>query len=73
MKPGKKGAWETGKYRNVFLEAGYSQEDIDAKLSKAYYDVFEGPDRVYFIINDSMAYLSDVKNHDIRSEGLSYA
>lgn len=72
MKPWKKGAWETGKYRNVFLEAGYSQEDIDAKLSKAYYDVFEGPDRVYFNINDSMAYLSDVKNHDIRSEGLSY-
>jgi len=48
MKPWEKGAYETGKYRNVFLEAGYKQADIDAKLAKAYYDVFEGPKRVYF-------------------------
>ena len=43
MKPWKKGAWITGKYRNVFREAGYKQADIDAKLAKAYSDVFEGP------------------------------
>jgi oligosaccharide reducing-end xylanase len=72
MKPWKKGAWETGKYRNVFKEAGYSQAAIDAKLAKAYYDVFEGPDRVYFEVDDSMAYVSDLKNHDARTEGLSY-
>jgi oligosaccharide reducing-end xylanase len=72
MKPWKKGAWETGKYRNVFLDAGYSQADIDAKLAKAYYDVFEGPDKVYFEVGDSMGYVSDVKNHDARTEGLSY-
>ncbi len=72
MKPWKKGAWVTGKYRNVFLEAGYSQADIDAKLAKAYYDVFEGPNRVYFEVGDLMAYVSDVKNHDARTEGLSY-
>jgi oligosaccharide reducing-end xylanase len=62
MKPWKKGAWETGKYRNVFLEAGYSQAAINAKLAKAYYDVFEGPGRVYFDVSDSMAYVSDLKN-----------
>ncbi len=72
MKPWEKGAWETGKYRNVFLEAGYSQDAIDAKLAKAYHDVFEGPDRVYFEVGDSMAYVSDLKNHDARTEGLSY-
>ena len=72
MKPWKQGAWETGKYRNVFLEAGYSQEDIDAKLAKAYYDLFEGPDKVYFEVGDDMAYVSDVKNKDARTEGLSY-
>jgi len=72
MKPWKKGAQVTGKYRNVFLEAGYSQADIDAKLTKAYYDVFEGPNRVYFEVGDSMAYISDLKNHDARTEGLSY-
>jgi oligosaccharide reducing-end xylanase len=72
MKPWDKGAWETGLYRNVFLEAGYNQEDIDAKLAKAYHDVFEGPNRVYFEVGDSMAYISDLKNHDARTEGLSY-
>jgi oligosaccharide reducing-end xylanase len=72
MKPWEKGAWETGKYRNVFLEAGYSQAAIDAKLAKAYHDIFEGPDRVYFEVDDSMAYVSDLKNHDARTEGLSY-
>ena len=72
MKPWKEGAWITGKYRNVFLEAGYNQADIDAKLAKAYSDVFEGPRKVYFEVGDSMAYVSDVKNHDVRTEGLSY-
>ena len=72
MKPWKKGASETGKYRNVFLDAGYNQADIDAKLAKAYHDVFEGPDRVYFEVGDSMGYVSDLKNHDCRTEGLSY-
>jgi oligosaccharide reducing-end xylanase len=72
MTPWEKGAWETGKYRNVFLEAGYSQADIDAKLAKAYLDIFEGPERVYFEVGDTMAYVSDLKNHDARTEGLSY-
>ena len=72
MEPWEKGAWETGEYRNLFLEAGYKQKEIDVKLAKAYYDVFEGPDRVYFEVGDLMAYVSDLKNHDARTEGLSY-
>ena len=72
MKPWTKDAHETGKYRNVFLDAGYKQADIDAKLAKAYHDLFEGTDRVYFEVGDSMAYVSDLKNHDCRTEGLSY-
>jgi len=72
MKPWKQGASKTAKYRNVFREAGYKQADIDAKLAKAYQDVFEGPNKVYFEVGDTMAYVSDVKNHDARTEGLSY-
>jgi len=72
MAPWEKGAHESGKYRNVFLEAGYKQVDIDAKLAKAYYDTFEGPSKVYFEVGDTMAYVSDLKNHDARTEGLSY-
>ncbi|TDD99491.1 glycosyl hydrolase family 8 [Flavobacterium cellulosilyticum] len=59
-------------YRNLFKEAGYSQVEIDKKLAKAYYDVFEGPDHVYFEEGDSLGYVSDVKNNDARTEGMSY-
>lgn len=68
----KQGSDVASKYQNLFLEAGYSQKEIDAKVAKAYYDVFEGPSRVYFTVGDTMAYVSDVKNHDARTEGLSY-
>ncbi|SEO37609.1 oligosaccharide reducing-end xylanase [Mucilaginibacter gossypiicola] len=67
-----KGAFASGVYPNLFKEAGYSKSDINAKVAKAYYDVFEGPNKVYFEVGDSMAYVSDVKNHDARTEGLSY-
>ncbi|MEN9445157.1 MAG: hypothetical protein RIS47_2048, partial [Bacteroidota bacterium] len=72
MKPSQTGAWETGEYRNLFREAGYSQADIDKKLAKAYADLFEGPHKIYFEVGDSMAYVSDIKNFDARTEGLSY-
>src|SRR5690349_18399615 len=67
-----KGAFYTDVYPNLFKEAGYSQADIDAKVAKAYHDIFEGPNKVYFEVGDSMGYVSDVKNHDARTEGLSY-
>ncbi|WP_295801900.1 glycosyl hydrolase family 8 [Mucilaginibacter sp.] len=69
--PGR-GAVASGAYPNLFNEAGYSKADIDSKVAKAYYDVFEGPNKVYFEVGDTMAYVSDVKNHDARTEGLSY-
>ena len=62
----------SGVYPALFHEAGYSKADIDSKVGKAYHDVFEGPNKVYFEVGDSMAYVSDVKNHDARTEGLSY-
>lgn len=64
--------YHTGAYRNLFLEAGYTQAEIDRKVEKAYYDLFEGPNRIYFEVGDSMAYVSDLKNHDVRTEGVSY-
>ncbi len=63
---------EKPQYRNLFAEAGYSQSEIDKKLAKAYYDVFEGPNKVYFEEGDSLGYVSDVKNKDARTEGMSY-
>jgi len=66
------GAVASGIYSNFLNAAGYSKADIDTKLAKAYHDVFEGPNKVYFEVGVSMAYVSDVKNHDARTEGLSY-
>ena len=68
----KNGNFHTGAYRNLFLEAGYSQSEIDKKLEKAYTDLFEGPNKIYFEVGDSMGYVSDVKNKDARTEGMSY-
>jgi len=65
-------ALKPGTYRNLFREAGYKQAEIDRKIETAYHDIFEGPQRVYFEVGDSMGYVSDVKNHDARTEGLSY-
>lgn len=67
-----KAAIYTGVYKNVFLEAGYSQAAVDAKVEQTYHDLFEGPHRVYFEADDSTGYVSDIKNHDARTEGLSY-
>ncbi|WP_278021765.1 glycosyl hydrolase family 8 [Flavobacterium ginsengisoli] len=63
---------ERPQYRNLFKEAGYSQDEIDKKLAKAYFDIFEGPNKVYFEEGDSLGYVSDVKNKDARTEGMSY-
>ncbi|QDA60681.1 glycosyl hydrolase family 8 [Hymenobacter jejuensis] len=67
-----KGAFYTGKYPNLLRKAGYSQTAIDQKISQTYQALFEGPNRIYFEVGDSMAYVSDLKNHDARTEGLSY-
>ena len=67
-----KAAFYSGVYPNYFKEAGYSQPAIDQKVAQAYHDIFEGPNKVYFEVGDSMAYVSDLKNHDARTEGLSY-
>jgi oligosaccharide reducing-end xylanase len=58
--------------RNVFLEAGYGQAEIDKKVVQTYDALFEGTNKVYFEVGDSMGYVSDLKNHDARTEGLSY-
>jgi oligosaccharide reducing-end xylanase len=71
-KPNKQAASVSGKYHNVFLENGYKQADIDEKVAKTYQDLFEGPNKIYFELGDTMGYVSDIKNHDARTEGLSY-
>ncbi|MCR5455488.1 MAG: glycoside hydrolase [Bacteroidales bacterium] len=72
LTPWEKGAFETGEYRNVFREAGYSQQEIDAKVDGIFDEVFFGKNRIYFEVGDSLGYVSDIKNKDVRTEGQSY-
>jgi oligosaccharide reducing-end xylanase len=70
--PWTKGALETNRYRNLFVEMGYSKKQVDAKLKEVFNDVFYGPHKVYFEVGDSLGYITDIKNHDVRTEGMSY-
>ncbi len=72
LTPWTKGAFETRQYRNLFVEMGYKPADVEAKLHEVFNDVFRGPNKVYFEVGDSMGYVSDIKNHDARTEGMSY-
>jgi oligosaccharide reducing-end xylanase len=74
-----KGAFATGRYRNLFKESGHSEAEITTKIDKAFQQLFHGDSAsqaVYFPAganaNGSLAYVSDVPHHDIRSEGMSY-
>lgn len=60
------------KYHNRFLELGLTQEQVDRKVDAVFDSLFFGKDRIYFEAGDSMAYVSDVKNNDVRTEGMSY-
>jgi oligosaccharide reducing-end xylanase len=69
------GAVESGVYRNLFRERGKSDAVIQAKLEAAWQQLFYGDDdtqRVYYPVDD-MAYIVDIGNGDVRSEGMSYA
>lgn len=69
-------AFETGIYPNLFKDyLGKSDEEIQAKIDSAFNQIFYGDDsteRVYYPVGADMAYISDIANEDVRSEGMSY-
>jgi oligosaccharide reducing-end xylanase len=74
-----KGAFATGQYRNLFAEFGHSQAEIDAKLDKAFQQLFHGDKNNQTIYYENgqnadgpMAYIRDILSQDIRTEGMSY-
>lgn len=70
------GAFATGQYRNLFGEMlGKSDAEVQAKIDAAWQQLFYGDDftqRVYYPVGDDMAYVMDIGNDDVRSEGMSY-
>jgi oligosaccharide reducing-end xylanase len=70
------GAFSTGEYRDLFQEyLGKSDAEIQAKIDAAWDQLFYGDDdreRVYYPVGEDMAYIADIGNGDVRSEGMSY-
>ena len=62
------------KYRNIFLELGYDQAEIEKRLSDIVQTMFYGSieERFYYPVGDDMGYMTDTGNHDVRTEGMSY-
>ncbi len=78
-KPPTKGAFETGVYRNMFVERGYDPETVQKRVSDAYEQLFHGDINEQSVLfsagsneHGPMAYIPDIGNGDIRSEGMSY-
>ncbi len=61
-------------YRNMFLEVGFTQEEIDSRLKDIVQTFFYGPEeeRIYHPVGEDMGYLMDTGNYDARTEGMSY-
>jgi endo-1,4-beta-D-glucanase Y len=78
--PPARGAFETGRYRNLFTEwnPAISEADIDAKLGRYWNSLFGGAEgkTVFYPgapnADGPTAYILDVNNKDVRSEGMSY-
>jgi oligosaccharide reducing-end xylanase len=65
----------TGNYRNLFKEIGKSDADIANRLNKTWQQLFYGDnntERVYYEVGTDMAYIEDIGNGDVRTEGMSY-
>lgn len=62
--------------RNLFAELlDKSEAEVTAKLEAGWQQLFYGDDaseRIYFPTDKDLAYIGDVNNRDIRSEGISY-
>ena len=70
------GAFSSGQYRNLFKEMlSKSDAEIQTKLDAAWKQLFYSNDdvqRVYYPVGADMAYVMDIGNGDVRTEGMSY-
>jgi oligosaccharide reducing-end xylanase len=79
--PPSQGAFSTGVYRNLFQESNkeLSEAQIENKLTETWNQFFESSDenkRLYYPAgsntNGSLAYILDINDNDVRTEGMSY-
>lgn len=73
------GAFRTGHYRNLLGEAGHTDAEIDRRIDQTFQQLFHGDGKTQAIFyaagsnaNGPLGYVTDVANHDARTEGMSY-
>src|SRR5665213_1181537 len=73
------GAYRTHRYRDLFAEQGHSKRESGAKVAAAFQQLFHGDKNTQAIYyeagknaNGPLAYVTDIANHDARTEGMSY-
>ena len=72
----RKGSYYTGIYKNLFGDLlNKKDSETISKLDSAFDQLFFGNDsteRIYYPVGTDMAYMKDVANNDVRTEGMSY-
>ncbi len=70
------GSFYTGKYQDLFTSLlGKTKEQVEARVDSTFNQLFFGNDstqRVYYSAGTGMAYIEDINNRDVRTEGMSY-
>ncbi len=70
------GTYFTGNYHDLFTELlNLTDAQVKARLDSACNQLFYGSDetqRLYYPVEPDMAYIKDINNNDVRSEGMSY-
>ncbi len=69
-------SYRTGAYPDLFTDLlGKSEEEVEAKLNEVWEQLFYGnpsSQTIFYSVGEDMAYIKDIGNNDIRSEGMSY-
>ena len=71
-----RGAYFSGVYRDNFVDLlKKSKAAVKVRIASSFNQLFYGNDsteRVYYPVAPDMAYIKDVNNKDVRTEGMSY-
>jgi oligosaccharide reducing-end xylanase len=70
------GSYHTGVYQNLFADLlGVPDSIVHARVHSTFQQLFYGDnsaERVYYPVEPDMAYIEDINNKDVRTEGMSY-
>jgi len=70
------GSFYSNIYQNLFVGLlAKSKQEVEQKINSSFRQLFYGDDntqRIYYPVENKMAYIKDINNNDVRTEGMSY-